>query len=207
MEMNATEQLVSVTVFHNISRDASFGLNSVWRSGDVAPEGVRAYQNEKTGKWSWKSHAEVPAERHELVRVFEYAADPEDVENDKVLEGAFAEFNIGSGPVAQRYRANRLRSLSVGDVVKVGDQYWSVESAGWTERQESEVWVLPALLARYAVRQRYDFGRDEELSVTVPLANGACQPVSDSPAGKQSDCERLGLSPDCETCSHGNSHV
>jgi len=33
--------------------------------------------------------------------------------------------------VAERYRANRLRSLSVGDVVQVGNRFWTCRSIGW----------------------------------------------------------------------------
>lgn len=172
-----SERPVSVTVFHNVSRDASFGLNSVWRSGPEAPAGRRAYQDEKTGTWSWKGRAETAAERHELVRVFEYAADPEDVENDSVLERAFEVFNVGEGPVAQRYRANRLRSLSVGDVLRVtdgdSDEYWSCESCGWQKRDRDELRVVTVAQGAALVRERYaPWGKSEPLSVTVPLTGG-----------------------------------
>jgi hypothetical protein len=33
--------------------------------------------------------------------------------------------------LAERYRANRLRSLSVGDVVQVGDRFWTCRAIGW----------------------------------------------------------------------------
>lgn len=33
--------------------------------------------------------------------------------------------------LAERYRANRLRSLSVGDVVQVRNRFWTCRSIGW----------------------------------------------------------------------------
>jgi hypothetical protein len=166
--------VTTVTVFHNVSRDASFGLNAVWRKGPEAPEGKRAYQNQD-GSWGWKERAETPAEQHELVRVFEYTADPDDVENDNVLNAAYETFNIGVGPVAQRYRSYRLRSLSVGDVLRVGDEYWSVEPLGFTRREDSELRVLTAAQARFVVRERYGpWGKNEPLSISPPLEKGPC---------------------------------
>lgn len=50
-----------------------------------------------------------------------------------VLEQAFEQLNIDQ-PVtewAKEYRANRNRSLSVGDVVVVGELAYSCESVGW----------------------------------------------------------------------------
>lgn len=35
--------------------------------------------------------------------------------------------------ITRRYRANRLRSLSVGDIVQAGQQFWVCESVGWTK--------------------------------------------------------------------------
>jgi hypothetical protein len=170
---------MKVTVFHNVSRDASFGFNSVWRKAAERPAGVpegRAYQDEKTGEWSWKSRAQTVAEQHELVRVYEYEADPDDVENDCVLERAWDSFNFVGGSHEDRedpaYFARKLRSLSVGDVLALDDgqstQYWSCDSFGWTQRREDECRVLTAAQARFVVRERYDFRPAEELTVTVP---------------------------------------
>lgn len=33
--------------------------------------------------------------------------------------------------LADRYRVNRLRSLSVGDVIQVGNKFWACKSVGW----------------------------------------------------------------------------
>jgi hypothetical protein len=49
-----------------------------------------------------------------------------------VLEYVFEETNVGEeSKLAQDYRGKRLRSLSVGDVVTVGETAWSVDSIGW----------------------------------------------------------------------------
>lgn len=176
---------MKVTVFHNVSRDASFGFNAVWRKAATRPAGVdRAYRDEKTGEWSWKSRAETKAEQHELVRVYEYQADPEDVENDQVLEVAWAAFNfVGGGHEVLEdpaYFARKLRSLSVGDVLALDDgettEYWSCDSCGWTKRREDELNVLTAAQARFVVRERYGFKATEPLTVTVPLVGTAVAP-------------------------------
>jgi hypothetical protein len=48
-----------------------------------------------------------------------------------VLQWCFVEFNIGSGEHAKAYREKMLRSLSVGDVVTVGESAWACESVSW----------------------------------------------------------------------------
>lgn len=168
---------MKIRIYHNISRDASFGLNTV-----IGPTGERG-----------------AGERHPLVWVFEYeitaidtsrieepidlgqlpgdvlwydGTDPQSalIDADQVaLNHAFEEFNIGEGHLAQAYRARRLRSLSVGDVVMIDGRIYSCESAGWSSRAATELRVLPAAEADAAIRAAYGFGPDEELSVTVPL--------------------------------------
>jgi hypothetical protein len=49
----------------------------------------------------------------------------------RVLDWVFQELNVGEGKIAKEYRAKCLRSLSVGDVVVVGETAWSVGSYGW----------------------------------------------------------------------------
>lgn len=56
-----------------------------------------------------------------------------------VLEWVFQEFNIGEGPQAQAYRAKMLRSVSVGDVVVIGETAWACESVGWTRITTEEL--------------------------------------------------------------------
>jgi hypothetical protein len=87
-----------IDIFHNINRDASFSLNVVF-----------------TGQG--KRFAETPDERHELVWVFQYDAQPtsavpERMLNQHWLAQALYLFNVGSNELAAQYRARKLRSLS-----------------------------------------------------------------------------------------------
>jgi hypothetical protein len=50
-----------------------------------------------------------------------------------VLAWCFQEFNVGEGKHAQEYRSRWLRSLSVGDVVVVGETAWACGHVGWTK--------------------------------------------------------------------------
>lgn len=87
-------------------------------------------------------------EGHPLVPVYRYVAvgDPVSVANQ-----AFHVFNVGDDPDfgtpdpdAQRYRALKNRSLSVGDVVQVGDTWLACALDGWTEVPAPEVIVREA---------------------------------------------------------------
>lgn len=49
----------------------------------------------------------------------------------RILEWVFEEFNVGEGPQAKEYRAKMLRSVSVGDVVVIGEMAWACGSYGW----------------------------------------------------------------------------
>jgi hypothetical protein len=118
-------ETVKVSVYHNISRDAFFGFNTVFRTdGDDA-----------------RKEAATEEERHELVKVFEYVTYLDYDLN--VCERAFAAFNRGSGQEDPRYFARRLRSLSVGDVVvidcKLGRVPFSCESFGFKPRTSDEL--------------------------------------------------------------------
>jgi hypothetical protein len=162
------QKVPRINVFHNVSRDASFGFNSVFRTGDSAPEGARAIQL-SDGRWTWKDSAQTEDERHELVWVFSYEADEDSPE--ALLETAWERFNNGSGREDAAYFARRLRSLSKGDVVFVGSQPWSCESVGWAQRNLSELRTLAAAQAEQVIRSRYEITAREELTVTVPLAD------------------------------------
>ena len=52
----------------------------------------------------------------------------------RLLEIVFHQLNIDEPKAlwAIEYRRRRNRSLSVGDVVTVGEQAWAVDSVGWT---------------------------------------------------------------------------
>jgi hypothetical protein len=162
--------MATVSVFHNISRDASFGLNTVFRTGPSAPEGVRSVPL-SDGRVTWKALSGGD-ERHELAWVFQYEAPATTIAKDDaaVAEDAFARFNGGSGREDARYFARKLRSLSVGDVIAIdGKRFYSCESAGWAARDLKELRILPAAEAERVVRARYEFRPAEELTVTVPL--------------------------------------
>jgi hypothetical protein len=55
------------------------------------------------------------------------------------LEDAFAEFNAGSGVECYEFRTAKIRSLSVGDLVRINGVWNRVESCGWQIMSDSEV--------------------------------------------------------------------
>lgn len=61
----------------------------------------------------------------------------------------FSQLNIDTPdkPWAQLYRAGRNRSLSVGDVIVVGESSWAVAPIGWTQLSGTDV---AAAMARHA---------------------------------------------------------
>jgi hypothetical protein len=72
-----------------------------------------------------------------MVRVFTYQADPADRSPEAVAEEAFAICNGHPGnahgeELSRRYYHRELRSLSVGDLVAVGEVPLAVAKAGWT---------------------------------------------------------------------------
>jgi hypothetical protein len=141
---------MKVSIYHNISRDASFGLNAVFADGG-------------------KRQAVSAEEQHQLVKVFEY-----DEPKFTTLEAAFRRFNIEDDVIAGSYRSRRLRSLSVGDVVVVNSDKtlplaFSVDSFGFGVRHDSELRVVTDPdEAETLIRSRYGFEPQEELAVTVP---------------------------------------
>jgi hypothetical protein len=144
-----------IEILHNIHRDASFGLNCVFFRQD---QGGHVKETESRA--------------HDLVKVFEYDDNNGPVSPEHRLENAFELFNIGhehGGKTALAYRARNLRSLSVGDVVKVDGVPYACESAGWKQVAETDLRVLGADEAEPVIRARYEFGDGEELSITVPL--------------------------------------
>jgi hypothetical protein len=159
-----------VSIFHNVSRDASFGLNSILKGGAKTDAPANATEPvELDGRWFWVEQA-TGDKRHPLVRVFQYEANcgPEAADGD-LLNEAFEMFNIGHGPVTVEYRALRLRSLSVGDVVIINGRAFSCERLGWKRRDLTELLMLTSDQAEPAIRACYEILPEEPLSLTVPL--------------------------------------
>jgi len=102
--------MITVTIWHNAARD-----------GDGRPTGMLdGYQ---------------PGDQ--VVRVFTYQADPAGRAPEEIAEEAFAICNghpgdPGGEELARRYYERELRSLSVGDVVAVGEAGLAVGRVGWT---------------------------------------------------------------------------
>src|ERR1700733_12148644 len=89
---------MKIEVLHNISRDASFGLNTVFCRRD--PGG---------------SVKEAQSQAHELVKVFEYDQASDGHSAERVLEDIFRLLNVGDDPefgtpseLATAYRARKL---------------------------------------------------------------------------------------------------
>lgn len=162
-----------IEIFHNVSRDAGFGLNTVFRTSETRPEGVRNVIQLSDGRFTWKDCAATPDERHELVKVFAYETEWTDERASvmPLLNAAFETFNVGSDELAAQYRARNLRSLSVGDVVMVDGDAYACESVGWAPASKDDLRTLTAAQAEPVIRERYELEPHEALAVTVPLAD------------------------------------
>lgn len=83
---------------------------------------------------------------HPLVPVAQFKADAlEGVLGTAalVLEAVYRELNIGEqGSVAHAYRARGNRSLSVGDVVRIGENRFACASFGWKQIEEPTWFAL-----------------------------------------------------------------
>lgn len=79
---------------------------------------------------------------HRMILVFETGA-PDGEDPHATAERMFEMFNVGTCDTARAYRARNLRSLSVGDVVAVGDVRLAVARMGFTpaEGQFMQVWT------------------------------------------------------------------
>lgn len=180
-----TTETVHVTVYHNLSPDAFFGLNTVFRSGDHAPEGVRATPLED-GRFAWTAEAEHHRERHLLLAV--YATDMPAADVTNTAWDAFNNVGEWHAPMEDpAYFARRLRSLSKGDVLRLdfggerGSEFWSVESGGFRMRDPEQVRTMDHWARadqERAVRDRYQLTATEPLALSVPL------PWVHTPAGR-----------------------
>lgn len=177
--------MTKIAVFHNISHDASFGLNKLFVSE------LRGQVVERQLKFKPCSH--------ELVRVFEFELDDllyydesRYMSCEQVADVAFRAFNVGHEiPAWQRtspsgwpnrqyetavaYRARRLRALSKGDVLAFrfdanSVRHFACASSGWDEVPEAELRIISDVAKAAAlVRERYEFASGERLAITVPL--------------------------------------
>jgi hypothetical protein len=101
---------ITITIWHNVARDL-----------DDRPTGMlEGY------------HPGDP-----MVRVFTYQADPAGRTPEQIAEEAFAICNghpadAAGEDLARRYYERELRSLSVGDIVAVGEAGLAVGRVGWT---------------------------------------------------------------------------
>lgn len=148
-----------IEIFHNLDRDASFGLNVVFCRKD--PGGYVK---------------EIQDRSHGLVKVFEFDTEWTDdrASVDPLLNKVYRLFNVGDdpafgtpAPVALAYRARRLRSLSKGDVVKIDGDAYALDSF-WESVSNDDLNVLDAAEAERVVRERFDFGAAEQLALSVP---------------------------------------
>lgn len=96
---------------------------------------AKVYLNESRDSF-FGFNRESPAEL-KLAAVF--GMDTDDAE--RALETVFTELNTDcpTQPWAREYRADRNRSLSVGDVVVLGETAWACASAGWDRISSDEL--------------------------------------------------------------------
>lgn len=160
---------MNITILHNISRDAGFGLNAV-------------FDEQAGGKRQART-----AERHPLTAVFAYSMELETMDEarawlagehvmsdeelrQRLLNIAWQQFNVGDSELARAYRARQLRSLSAGDVILLDHRAYACDHVGWRRVPLGELRILRGDEAEQQIREQYGFDDDEALSVTVPLS-------------------------------------
>lgn len=165
--------MTRITAFHNVNRDASFGLNVVFFRQD--PGGYVK---------------ETQARSHELVRVFEFdmrdllfTDESRYLGCAEIADRVYRAFNVGDDPeftkigsrehtVALAYRARKLRSLSKADVLAfhtdAGPVLYFACGSGWDAVDEADLNILDAKDAERVIRERFEFGPAEQLAISVP---------------------------------------
>ncbi|GAA1624114.1 hypothetical protein GCM10009733_020950 [Nonomuraea maheshkhaliensis] len=69
-----------------------------------------------------------------MIKVFAFQIPAEAARTpDRVLAETWRIFNVGDDELARSYRARRLRSLSVGDVVAIGELAWAYNPIGYRQ--------------------------------------------------------------------------
>jgi hypothetical protein len=166
--------MTRISIFHNLSRDAGFGLNCVFFHKD--PGGYVK---------------ETQAGAHELVKVFEFGLDDLMFADEsrylgctEIANRVDRVFNVGDDPtftkvgsrehtLALAYRARKLRSLSKGDVLAfhtdAGPVLYFACNSLWEQVGAGELNIVDAAEAIRLVRERFGFGAAEPLAITVPL--------------------------------------
>ncbi len=105
---------------------------------------------------------------HPLVPVFRCAASDltESTDSNLICEAAFHVFNVGDDPAMGQvstagvtYRRWKNRSLSVGDVVQIGDEFFSCQRQGWKVIPMPK-WIVRSASAYGSVAMAERYGLD-----------------------------------------------
>ncbi len=70
---------------------------------------------------------------------FPLSGDALSADTNKILEDVFAGWNAGSHEESPAFRQSSCRSLSVGDFVRVGHQWYVCASFGWNKVTDEQV--------------------------------------------------------------------
>ncbi|WP_137725844.1 hypothetical protein [Prescottella subtropica] len=95
-------------------------------------------------------------DQHPMAVVFR-AELPSELSTEKALAVLFDEFNIGeTSQAAVAYRqVHGLRSLSVGDVVGIGGNWWACASRGWDRLEKQPLIALHATPRTWSTTERW----------------------------------------------------
>lgn len=96
---------------------------------------IKVYLNEGEDHFFGFHNKFADSPRLRLALVFDWVC-PVPLSAQNILETVFEQLNIGGDlvpaePWTEQYRHEHNRSLSVGDVVVVGETAWACESTGW----------------------------------------------------------------------------
>lgn len=80
-----------------------------------------------------------------------------DISVDSLLERLFAEWNAGSGTESQDFLVEKIRSLSVNDIIEINGAYFQCASYGWNEVSQKYVDDLEEEVADHPKRANKEF--------------------------------------------------
>jgi hypothetical protein len=151
--------MTMITVWHNLDRDASLGVNRTLRAdADSIQREYVKHSHALVAVASWEDTRDSHPDFDTYFRLFNVGADETDAAALKLL--------------VSDYRDRRNRSLSVGDVIQWGQEFWACDTDGWTQVPSSDLHLVASTIqARRLVRERYEFRPDEELALSVPLGS------------------------------------